>query len=340
MRNKLKPTIDQLSDMYAAAAAFKQAEPWTILYDIDLIAIDNPESGERGYCSSMGNGGIHYGLGVYLGAKGLFGFNQMLERSSEMSEFAFLEYQDNIMCSFEDRDQLTKADYEQIKALGLKFRGRNAWPLFRRYEPGFYPWHINADECVFLTHALRQIPAVVSDLREGNVHLDPTMDKIILRQARKEGDQLEWESREIERIRPTRTLHPVQITDERLLDSIKTAPACDMILLTDIQYISEAVQNDKEDRPYFPRLMLIVEKQSDMPVGFEMYQDIERDADVVLSKLIDFVQAHGRPREIQVRGERMPAILADFCQKADIKLTVFKQLKPIDRLFKVMTSFM
>ncbi len=124
---------------------------------------------------------MHYGLGVYLGTKGLYGFNQILVHADDMPGLTFLEYQDNIMCSFEDREQLDKADYDQIKALGLRFRGRNAWPLFRRYEPGFYPWPVNADECVFLTHALRQIPIVVSDLRKGQLRLDSAMKKMILR---------------------------------------------------------------------------------------------------------------------------------------------------------------
>ena len=161
MRNKTNPSIEQMKDLYEAAAAFKQAQPWTELYDADLIAVDNPETGERGYCSVMGHGGMHYALGVYLGTKGLFGFNRLLEKSGDMTGLAFLEFQDNIMCSFEDRDQLNQADRDQIKALGLKFRGRNAWPMFRRYEPGFYPWSINVDECMFLTHALRQVLIVV-----------------------------------------------------------------------------------------------------------------------------------------------------------------------------------
>ncbi|MDD4139636.1 MAG: hypothetical protein PHN53_09040 [Eubacteriales bacterium] len=340
MRSTTKPDMNQLSELYAAAVAFKQAQPWNVLCDIDLIAVDNPESGERGYCSIMGHGGMHYGLGVYLGTKGLYGFNQILVHADDMPGLTFLEYQDNIMCSFEDREQLDKTDYDQIKALGLKFRGRNAWPLFRRYEPGFYPWPVNADECVFLTHALRQIPIVVSDLSKGQLRLDSAMKKMILRQARQQDGELVWETHAIEHIRPTRTLHPVQISDETLLGRINNTPARQTILLIDVQYLPEPVQNNKDDRPYFPRLMLIVDKKSDMPIGFEMYQDIERDADVVFDKLVDFILAHGRPAEIHVRGERMPAILADFCQKTGMKLRVLKQMKQYDQMVKTMTSFM
>ncbi len=82
------------------------------------------------------------------------------------------------MCSFEDRDLLSNEDRKQIKDLGLAFRGKNAWPVFRQYEPGYNPWFINDEECIFLTHALRQtlfvadvgirrISVVTTILKEG-----------------------------------------------------------------------------------------------------------------------------------------------------------------------------
>jgi hypothetical protein len=41
--------------------------------------------------------------------------------------------------AFEDRTYLKKEDLQQIKVMGLKFRGANAYPLFRNYAPGFVP---------------------------------------------------------------------------------------------------------------------------------------------------------------------------------------------------------
>ena len=44
-----------------------------------------------------------------------------------------------IMLSFEDRDALQEEDLAVIRGLGLSFRGRQAWPLFRSYRPGYLP---------------------------------------------------------------------------------------------------------------------------------------------------------------------------------------------------------
>ena len=51
-----------------------------------------------------------------------------------------------LQASFEDRSELHDKDRQVIKDLGLKFRGRQTWPLFRSYRAGFVPWHLDADE--------------------------------------------------------------------------------------------------------------------------------------------------------------------------------------------------
>jgi hypothetical protein len=44
-----------------------------------------------------------------------------------------------LQASWEDREELHVRDRETIKALGRKYRGRQAWPLFRSYQPGYAP---------------------------------------------------------------------------------------------------------------------------------------------------------------------------------------------------------
>ena len=51
---------------------------------------------------------------------------------------------------------LTKDDLKVLKQLGLKFRGSNAWPQFRSFQPGYYPWHLTESEAKYLTLCLEQ----------------------------------------------------------------------------------------------------------------------------------------------------------------------------------------
>ena len=75
-----------------------------------------------------------------------------------------LEIQDCLMASFEDWEEIEPKDREVMKALGLKFRGRNAWPLFRSFLPGTFPWYLTAAEARYLTICLGQALLVIEYL--------------------------------------------------------------------------------------------------------------------------------------------------------------------------------
>jgi len=132
-----------------------------------------------------------------------------------------MHYQDCLMCSFEDRNELTGADRKQIKDLGLTFRGKNAWPMFRRMEPGFYPWSIDAKECVFLTQAIQQVLVVVEDIQVGKVSMDLTQGRSILRYRSADPQEHEWQSKKIELPYPTQTYNVTPINNEQLVGQIK-----------------------------------------------------------------------------------------------------------------------
>lgn len=95
---------------------------------------------EIGYCCVLGNAGECFGLAVYLGSEGLEGYLKM--QSGEINTYStdMLHLQKCLMVSFDDSEFLQKEDLDLIKALGLKFKGRNSWPMFRNYQPGYYPW--------------------------------------------------------------------------------------------------------------------------------------------------------------------------------------------------------
>lgn len=339
MRKDYKPTDEQLIELYQAASDFKKAEPWKWLYDADLICVENPEDKTIGYCSVMGKGGEHYALGVYLGETGLSGFCDLLENAETIPYHQALHYQNCIMCSFEDRDLLDKVDREQIKALGLSFRGRNAWPMFRRLEPGYAPWFINQAECVFLTHALRQTLIVTREIVDDKFGIDLEQGETILRRSKKKNGQLQWYSAEIQLDFPTVKYFPVEIKDDLLIQRIKRARRMgDVPLQADICYLPSPVQERKGERPFFPRIFLLVEVKSGLVIDFETYQSVNDDANVVLNRLIGICLEKGVPKEIQVRSEKMAAILEDLCQKANIELAIVETLSSIDLVLEEMVK--
>lgn len=337
MRNNNKPTDEQLKELYQAASDFKQYQPWKWQYDADIICVENPNNKTIGYCSVMGKGGEHYALGVYFGNEGFFGFYHLMENADTIPYHQALHFQDCLMCSFEDRELLASEDRQQIKKLGLSFRGRNAWPMFRRYEPGYHPWFINEEECIFLTHALRQTLFVATNVMNGKLKMNMEQGKTILRYSEKKGSKLEWHSKEIQLAFPIVSYKPVEINDDMLIHRIKKEGIVrNVSLQADICYMPNAVQEKRNERPYYPRIFILVEEKSGFVMDFEMYPSISDDANVTLNKLIGTCLEKGIPKEIQVRREIMVAILEDFCKKTGIKLKKVERLSGVDEFIEEM----
>lgn len=125
-----------------------------------MVGIQHPDRG-LGFISVMGMLGEHYAVSVYRGAKGLYDFWNMQKHAMKSEADgspieAFLEMS-HVQLSFEDRDMLTDEDRSLIKKLGLKYRGRQEWPMFRSYGDGQFPWYLDAQEALFLTVGLERL---------------------------------------------------------------------------------------------------------------------------------------------------------------------------------------
>jgi hypothetical protein len=134
------PTLQEWRKLYEAAIQIKQLAPWERMSEDMLFGVQDPETGEIGFVSIMGALGEHFAVAVYIGAKGLQGF--WIAHSGDENPFIPAEVileTFHLQASFEDRNMLRKDDRDIIKQLGLKFRGRNEWPMFRSYRPGFVP---------------------------------------------------------------------------------------------------------------------------------------------------------------------------------------------------------
>ncbi len=188
--------------LFDAAIAFKNLKCWEWMYDRDVFGVQNPETGEIGYCCVMGQLGEVLALNVYLGPKGFASYRQLQELAQPAASgdafgpHPLLKSQLCVMASFEDRAELHAQDLRLIKRVGLKFRGKKAWPLFQSYQPGYLPWFLTRSEAHLLTVALQQAIHVAEKTRV-NPHLlnssDDGEQKILVRRYEDEKWSEVWE---------------------------------------------------------------------------------------------------------------------------------------------------
>ena len=159
-----------------------------------------------------------------------------------------------------DREELENAERKAMRDLGLRYRGRGRWPIFRSIIPGHWPWYVNADEARFLTIALDNVRDVAERIGQGMLDLYAgRAPSEVLTQSLRDGVwRDEWEP-----LRPP--VLPVedhQADTDRLQSISRSTPIGSAVWEVAASYIPTGAQDGRGTRPYLPTLVMVVEGDS------------------------------------------------------------------------------
>lgn len=302
-------SLDELRRLYDLAAAFKAQAPWTYMLEHEIFGVRNPETGEIGWISVMGHLGEHLALAVYPGSESLFGFIRL--SSGEISDVpTYLFEIRQLQVSWEDREDLHRQDLEAIKALGLKFRGRQAWPMFRSFVPGHMPWFVTSEEARFLAVALEQGLEVTRRLASDKGILRPTREGYYLvRTLTAQG----WTDTRFSPVPPSPP-PPPPVDRQRLAAMRQKHPLAPITVQVDIFPVPGYIQEAPDQRPYLGYAVLVVEASSGAVLGADVMApkpDLAAMWETVPSKLLDILGRYtGLPSQVTVREKRFRQLLA------------------------------
>lgn len=331
------PTLDEWRPLYDATIQIKSLAPWQWMTEDDVFGVQDPETGEIGYVSITGALGEHLSVIVYLGSLALLQLWN-LKSNPELLEF----YPEKIMeirqlqASFEDRKVLTKRDRDVIKQLGLKFRGKKAWPMFRSIIPGYLPWQLTAWEARFLRHVLEQTLEVAPRLQTDPDALfseeDEENDLYLIRVPHQDGDELIWEDAWQEPA-PAELAFPIDIPPQ-LGEHVLTLPKSEGSLEIDIFSLPARIQEHRDDRPYFPYVLLFVDHQSGFIFDTKFlspepdWLTIWSQAPVAILEL--FARLGAIPKTVYVRHDFLITMLNTLASILDFKVEPVLYLEQLD----------
>lgn len=333
------PTLEEFRQLYEVAIAFRQDAPWEWMTEGQLFGVCNPETKQIGYASIMGVGGEHLALALYLGAEGLDGFWRM-KQGEESDNPAFLLEIPQLQASFEDRNELHAQDRKVLKALGLKFRGRKKWPMFRSIVPGCLPWFVTSQEARFLTVALEQALNVSQRLKENRSLLAPLREsRYLIRTPTDQGWTDEWLIPAPPSVRPR-----PPVDKKRLATMRNQLPHQQFTLHVDLFVLPNPIKEKDDPRPYLPYTLMIVEARSEFIVGMDLIPpkpSLEAVWEQAPAKFLDIIARWGSlPTQIVVRSERVHNLLAPVAKGLDIKLKKSRRLPALDRARAAMEAWM
>ncbi len=301
-----EPTIEEWRSLYDAAREFKQSAPWEWLMNEDVFGVRDPESGEIGWCVVLGAGRELFGLGIYLGDHG---FDLMTRlHSGEIDPDVAAFQQRGLLAEFGDREELDERDRAVIKALGLRFRGRKAWPQFRSCVPDHAPWYLERAEARYLATALRQSLEVAHSCRAAadlEAFLRPAAGVLLVRSAPRPGEGFTDEH-----VRPD---PPAPEADHPPVDRVRLQRIlkdCERVRATwefDVVH-SPVIIGDGEERPYFALLALTVDHAEGAVVCCQV-KEPPHDAGLMREQFLEAMHAaRAIPAKVRLRGTR--ALLA------------------------------
>jgi hypothetical protein len=105
------------------------------MWDSDLFGVQNPVTGEIGYCCVMGGAGEHFSLTVFLDSEGLDGYLKIQSGEFYSSLEDMLNLQKCLTASFEDKKFLQKEDFQVIKKVEKSLsrssptKGQDRWSI-------------------------------------------------------------------------------------------------------------------------------------------------------------------------------------------------------------------
>jgi len=226
---------------------------------------------------------------------------------------------------------ITKEDRDVMKQLGLKYRGAQAWPQFRSYRPGCFPWLIEKDEAALLTCALEQLLQVAPRFKEDPNLLEPTdtPDDYLVRVL----NNGTWED-SVKHITYLEEKTFNLMMNEEALEHLRTLMPGKLSLEIDLYMMDAPVQEKAKDRPFFPFVLMLADHESGMILGIEMLNPLPSLEDmwsevpaIVVEKLADDLP----PREIQVKNDMLYLVLQPVAQELGFSLKKRSSLKSIGR---------
>jgi Domain of unknown function (DUF6930) len=334
-----QPTLDEWKQLYDLAAKVKEIAPWDWMEEDDLFGFQMPGTGELGFISVMGAIGEHYSIAIYQGIEGLDGFWRMQDLGPKLTPEFVLQVP-QLQLSFEDREIITTEDRAIMKTLGLKFRGANAWPQFRSYRPGCFPWYLEQAEAEMLICGLKQTLDVAPRVKVDPDILFPTEeeDDYLLR-VNVKGT---WKDDQIHIDIPYTKTIELHI-NLPLLDELKERMPGDASVEVDFFMLDEPIQENKKKRPFFPYMLMLAEHDSGFILGSELLKPLpsmEAMWEQIPAKVIENIANTLEPKEILVQNVLLKGLLQSIGDELGIKIKKVPRLTAINRAKREFNKFM
>ncbi|MCB0065423.1 MAG: hypothetical protein KDE19_25030 [Caldilineaceae bacterium] len=321
-------TAEECRPLFALMDQVKELAPWEWMTETEIFGVQAADAAEPDYVSVMGMAGEHYAVALYLGNRALTQFMQM-ETSQPFANPLDLLLIPQLQASFEDRNTLTDKDRTMLKTLGLKYRGRNAWPQLRAQQPACLPWYIETTDVPRIANALEQLLVVAPRVKSDPALLRPKGKRnLFLRKT----DGQEWVDATVSPKLSTQQDIPIQL-DAELVETVRELPRVTNVLEVDLDLLPTPI-GETNQRPYFPYSLLVVESESGMVLESDILSPLPSLSDMwaeVPNRFLGTMAKLGvLPQQIHVQSNTLAALLGGL-EQLDLQIELVDELSSLNQ---------
>lgn len=335
--NESEPDEAEWNELFDAADQLKNKKPWLELYDDQLIAIWSEEINDYAYCSIMGNAGESYGVTCFLGSTGLLSFLDIIDSDPFEDNPALIFNQYSVTVDFNNREDLDREEYDLIKQLGRKYRGKYQWPSFVSMIPDQLPWIINQEECLLLTDILLKLNAFLSSTENLSEKVPSLGENVLAVQENGELTLLSMNELVEKALQnPVLKLDISELEWQRIKKKVQSVNG-DEVELAFIQ-MNEPVQKTPESRPFIPYILVLIDRETEAVLQYDLIESVYHTEGVqqAIYQLFDKIEV--LPKAVYMYDDFFAINAEPLFARLSIPLIKTEELEGVEQFVEMMMS--
>lgn len=323
-------SLSEWKRLYELAIEYKNLKPWQHICEADHILLKPFKNDIICACSVLGYERIDCrGAAIYIGDNAVQDYFDFIDRV-DIPNYQNFRFQSYIAVYFGSRDETTPRDRQIIDMLGYKFRGRNNWIYFRKYDKIFAPSELKRNEVLDMITSLAELNELLKAYIQEEVSVDFEEDEILMREYN--NDNNSWINYGTKFEVPGAYYKIYDMDNELEKRRLKKKKSSFSVIEADVIYLPTIINDDRFEGPILPRVLTVVDEKREYIIEQYLLKPSDNYLEILFKIIVNYIISNEKPKKIIFRNFEAMFAFEDFLRELGIITEVKDELIAIDKI--------